>query len=239
MRKLAFILFYYLVVSSGRAEVEYNRDVRPVLSANCFACHGPDEESREAKLRLDTPGGAKKAFEPKGDSEFLYRIETDDEDDLMPPPDSGHRLTETEKKLLRKWVAAGAPYQKHWAFEKPKKVEFPNQGHPIDYFVSRDLREEGLELSKPADRYALIRRMSLDLTGVPPTLEEADEFQKSGDFEGLVDRLLASEDFGEHWARMWLDLARYADTKGYEKDRPADLAISGLDHRRFECRHAL
>lgn len=220
MRKLAFILFYYLVVSSGRAEVEYNRDVRPVLSANCFACHGPDEESREAKLRLDTPEGAKKAFEPKGDSEFLYRIETDDEDDLMPPPDSGHRLTETEKKLLRKWVAAGAPYQKHWAFEKPKKVEFPNQGHPIDYFVSRDLKEEGLELSKPADRYALIRRMSLDLTGVPPTLEEADEFQKSGDFEGLVDRLLASEDFGEHWARMWLDLARYADTKGYEKDRP-------------------
>jgi mono/diheme cytochrome c family protein len=204
----------------GQAEPGYNRDIRPILSANCFACHGPDEEAREAKLRLDTPEGAKKALGPVDESELIYRIETDDEDDLMPPEDSGHTLTEDQKQKLRQWVSAGAPYEQHWAFEIPKKTEVPEGGHPIDHFVSRRLKKEGFEMSKPADRYALIRRVSLDLTGVPPPLAEADEFEKTGDYEQVVDRLLASSDFGEHWARMWLDLARYADTKGYEKDRP-------------------
>ncbi|MFT6178764.1 MAG: hypothetical protein ACJAQT_004266 [Akkermansiaceae bacterium] len=220
MRKAAFVLIHCLTAIAAQAEVDFNRDIRPILSANCFACHGPDEESREAKLRLDNAQGAKKAFEPKGDSEFLYRIETDDEDDLMPPPDSGHQLTKAEKKALKEWVAAGAPYEEHWAFQIPKKAKISGKGDAIDYFISKRLAEKGRSLSAQADRYALVRRVSLDLTGVPPTLAEADEFQKSGDFDKVVDRLLASEDFGEHWARMWLDLARYADTKGYEKDRP-------------------
>lgn len=203
-----------------QAEIDFNRDIRPILSANCFACHGPDEEAREGKLRLDTAEGAKKALKPVDDPELIFRIETDDEDDLMPPPDSGHQLTGSQKELLKKWVAAGAPYDEHWSFQKPVKAAVPEGEHAIDSFISKKLAEAGLELSEVADRHTLIRRVSLDLTGLPPSLEEAEEFQNSGDLNGVVDRLLSSEAFGEHWSRMWLDLARYADTKGYEKDRP-------------------
>ncbi len=220
MRRAAFIAIQGLVVSQVQADIDFNRDIRPILSANCFSCHGPDQESREGKLRLDTAEGARKSLGPVDESELIYRIETDDEDDSMPPEDSGHSLTGEQRKLLRRWVEAGAEYEEHWAFQIPKKIEVPEGTHPLDHFVSKRLEEEGLKLSKPADRNSLIRRVSLDLTGLPPTLEEADEFQKSGDLGIVVDRLLESEAFGEHWARMWLDLARYADTKGYEKDRP-------------------
>ncbi|MDA7929883.1 PSD1 and planctomycete cytochrome C domain-containing protein [Akkermansiaceae bacterium] len=217
--RFIFVSVFALSIAGAHADLDFNRDIRPILSANCFACHGPDEESREGKLRLDTAGGAQKAIKPADDPELLYRIETDDEDDLMPPPDSGHQLTGLQKELLGKWVAAGAPYGEHWSFQKPRKQAVPEGVHAIDHFVSKRLQKDGLEMSGPADRYALIRRLSLDLTGLPPTLEEAEEFQKSGDLNKAVDRLLASGAFGEHWARMWLDLARYADTKGYEKDR--------------------
>ena len=208
-----------LSAMGARAGLDFNRDVRPILSSNCFACHGPDEEAREGKLRLDTAAGAKKALKSADDPELIYRIETDNKDDLMPPPDSGHQLTESQKEILRRWVAAGAPYDEHWSFQKPEKLAVPEGGQAIDHFISKRLKEAGLEMSKPADRYTLIRRLALDLTGLPPSLEEAEEFQKSGDVSKVVERLLASESFGEHWARMWLDLARYADTKGYEKDR--------------------
>jgi hypothetical protein len=217
--RFIFVSVFALSIAGAHADLDFNRDIRPILSANCFACHGPDEESREGKLRLDTAGGAQKALKPADDPELLYRIETDDEDDLMPPPDSGHQLTGLQKELLGKWVAAGAPYDEHWSFQRPRKQAVPEGVHAIDHFVSKRLQKDGLEMSEPADRYALIRRLSLDLTGLPPTLEEAEEFQKSGDLNKAVDRLLASGAFGEHWARMWLDLARYADTKGYEKDR--------------------
>ncbi|MDF1714223.1 MAG: PSD1 and planctomycete cytochrome C domain-containing protein [Akkermansiaceae bacterium] len=217
--RFIFVSVFALSIAGAHADLDFNRDIRPILSANCFACHGPDEESREGKLRLDTAGGAQKAIKPADDPELLYRIETDDEDDLMPPPDSGHQLTGLQKELLGKWVAAGAPYDEHWSFQKPRKQAVPEGVHAIDHFVSKRLQKDGLEMSGPADRYALIRRLSLDLTGLSPTLEEAEEFQKSGDLNKAVDRLLASGAFGEHWARMWLDLARYADTKGYEKDR--------------------
>lgn len=208
-----------LSAMGARAGLDFNRDVRPILSSNCFACHGPDEEAREGKLRLDTAAGVKKALKSADDPELIYRIETDDKDDLMPPPDSGHQLTESQKEILRRWVAAGAPYDEHWSFQKPEKLAVPEGEQAIDHFISKRLKEASLEMSKPADRYTLIRRLALDLTGLPPSLEEAEEFQKSGDVSKVVDRLLASESFGEHWARMWLDLARYADTKGYEKDR--------------------
>ncbi|MDG2399325.1 MAG: PSD1 and planctomycete cytochrome C domain-containing protein [Akkermansiaceae bacterium] len=215
----ALVSVLVLSIAGANADLDFNRDVRPILSANCFSCHGPDQEAREGKLRLDTAEGAKKALKPGDDPELIHRIETDDEDDLMPPPDSGHQLTGAQKEILRKWVTAGAPYDEHWSFQKPEKQVVPGGEYAIDHFVSKRLKEVGLEMSEPADRYTLIRRLTLDLTGLPPTLEEAEQFQKSGDVKELVDRILDSEAFGEHWARMWLDLARYADTKGYEKDR--------------------
>ena len=212
-----------ILIDSSCAELDFNRDIRPILSANCFACHGPDKESREGGLRLDTAKGAKEALGLVEDSELIYRIETDDEEDVMPPGDSGHSLSAAQKKMLREWVVSGGEYDTHWAFEVPVKATAPKGEHPVDYFVGKGLKEAELVPSKEADRYTLIRRLSLDLTGLPPTLEEAEAFVKSGDIEAVVDRLLASESFGEHWARMWLDLARYADTKGYEKDRHRDM----------------
>ncbi|MDB4687909.1 DUF1549 domain-containing protein, partial [Akkermansiaceae bacterium] len=221
---LFFLSSFGIAIDSGQAAVDFNRDIRPILSANCFACHGPDKESREGGLRLDTAKGAKEALGPVENSELIYRIETDDEEDLMPPEDTGHVLTEAQKKLLRTWVASGGEYDTHWSFEPPVKAAVPEGRHPVDYFVGEQLKKTtGLAPADEADRYALIRRVSLDLTGLPPSIEDADAFVKSGDFEAVVDRLLEAEDFGEHWARMWLDLARFADTKGYEKDRHRDM----------------
>lgn len=221
---LSFLTTFGVAIDFGQAAVDFNRDIRPILSANCFACHGPDKESREGGLRLDTAKGAKDALGPVEDSELIYRVETNDEEDLMPPEDTGHVLTEAQKKLLRTWVASGGEYDTHWSFEPPVKAAVPEGRHPIDHFVGEQLKKTtGLAPADEADRYALIRRVSLDLTGLPPTIEDADAFVKSGDFEAVVDRLLEAEDFGEHWARMWLDLARFADTKGYEKDRHRDM----------------
>ena len=225
MSRLFVFIFLVLTAAVGSAttKVDFSRDIRPILSANCFSCHGPDEKARKGKLRLDTADGARKALGQVEESELLYRIETDDEDDLMPPRDTGHVLTARQKGLLREWVAAGAAYEAHWAFVAPIKEKTAAGTHPIDHFVRARLTEQGLKPAQQADPYTLIRRVSLDLTGLPPTIEEAEEFVKTGDFEAVVERLLDSEAFGEHWARMWLDLARYADTKGYEKDRHRDM----------------
>jgi hypothetical protein len=217
---LLFCISLLSIWAGAKTPVDFNRDIRPILSANCFSCHGPDKEARKGKLRLDTAEGAKKALGPVEESELIYRLDTDDPEALMPPPDSSHQLTTEQKTLLRQWVAAGAPYDLHWAFQAPVKANVPDGVLPIDHFVGQRLKTAGLTIAESADPYALIRRVSLDLTGLPPSIEEADAFAKSGDFEAVVDRLLASEAFGEHWARMWLDLARYADTKGYEKDKP-------------------
>lgn len=210
--------------------VDFNRDVRPILSANCFTCHGPDADAREADLRLDTSDGAA-AVVRRGNldsSSLIFRIETDDGDQLMPPPDSGHRLSEAEKQMLRSWVTAGAEYETHWSFIRPRREPETARGtlNPIDKFVVTRLDEAGLAPNPPANRYQLIRRATLDLIGLPPTPEEVDAFvadRSENAFEKIVDRLLASESFGEHWTRMWLDLARYADTKGYEKDNPREI----------------
>ncbi len=233
--------------------VDFNRDIRPILSKKCIACHGPDEESREANLRLDTVTGAtadldgRRAITPgKPDrSELVTRITSDDPEKVMPPPDSGHELTDAEKQKLREWIATGAEYKVHWSFIPPKKASPPKvkqqdwPSHPIDHFVLARLEAAGLAPSDEVDRYRLIRRLSLDLTGLPPTPEEADAFvadENSDAVRKVVDRLLASDAFGEHWARMWLDLARYADTKGYEKDRHRDIwrfrdwVIDALNH---------
>jgi mono/diheme cytochrome c family protein len=220
--------------------VSFNRDIRPLLARNCFACHGPDEKARKGDLRLDTAAGATadlgdhRAVTPGNpdESELIQRIESDDPETVMPPPDSGHTLTSVEKGLLRKWISAGGEYRIHWSFTPPKKAALPAvrqrdwPSHAIDHFVLAQLESAGLAPSAAADRFRLIRRISLDLMGLPPTLEEADAFARDtsdGAVAKVVDRLLASEAYGEHWARMWLDLARYADTKGYEKDRHRDI----------------
>ncbi len=216
---------------------DFNRDVRPILSQFCFKCHGPDEGHREAGLRLDLREAAIRATESGATaitpgkpavSELLRRIDSTDADLVMPPPSSNMMLTATQKKTLRDWIAGGAPYAAHWAFVAPKPAPLPQvkssawARNEIDLFVLSRLEKEGLHPSAEADRYTLIRRLSLDLLGVPPTTEEADAFAQDPDpaaYERLVDRLLASPQYGERWARRWLDLARYADTNGYEKDR--------------------
>ena len=227
-------------VTSFAEEISFNRDIRPILSANCFSCHGPDKKARKAKLRLDTQEGTLadlggyRALEPgkADDSELILRIESNDPDEIMPPPDSGHELTDNDRKVLKQWVNAGGEYETHWSFNRPVKTTFPKTKkkdwilNPLDHFVLNKLESNGREPSRDLDRHRWIRRVSLDLTGLPPTPEEADAFaaDKSEDaHEKVVDRLLASNAYGEHWARMWLDLARFADTKGYEKDRHRDV----------------
>ncbi len=229
------------VVSSlhaGERPLEFTKDVRPILSAKCFACHGPDEEAREADLRLDTLEGATtdlgdyQAVVPgkPDESALIERIESSDPDEMMPPLDSKLTLSDREKSILRRWIAEGAPYDRHWAFVAPTRPALPRVSdekgwirNPIDAFVLAKMRDAGLTPSPQADRRTLIRRVSLDLIGLPPTPEEVHAFlsdQRPDAYERLVDRLLASPHYGERWARPWLDLARYADTNGYEKDRP-------------------
>ena len=205
--------------------VDFNRDVRPVLSRHCFACHGPDEEAREADLRLDTSegavtdlGGHQAIVAGKPDaSELITRINSDDPSLVMPPSDSGDRLTAGERQLLHDWIAGGADYDTHWSFTLPRKATPPMVAddawvrQPIDAFVLAKLESVGLAPAPEADRYRLIRRVSLDLTGLPPTPEAADAFvadERADAFERVVDDLLNSEAYGERWARMWLDLAR-------------------------------
>jgi len=216
--------------------VSFGRDVQPILARRCFACHGPDEEHREAELRLDLPDSAIDSGvivpgEPES-SELLRRVLSSDEYERMPPPEADEPLSDKERDLLRKWIESGAEYDPHWAFVPPVRPETPdmaNQDWPrnaIDHFVLARLEAADLQPSPEADRYTLVRRVYLDLIGLPPTPAEADAF--AGDtspdaYERLVDRLLESEHYGERWARVWLDLARYADTNGYEKDRPRSI----------------
>lgn len=210
-------------------KVDYNYHIKPILSDRCYACHGPDEKARKAKLRLDTKEQAFKALEDgwavitpgkPNQSELIRRITTKDVDDLMPPPKSNLALTPDEIELLRRWVAQGAEWGKHWAF-----VPLPERTDPkasIDYFVQARLEREILKPSPEATKERLLRRVTFDLTGLPPTLEEIDAFlaDKSPQaYERVVDRLLASPAYGERMAVDWLDVARYADTYGYQADR--------------------
>ena len=219
-------------------EFDFVRDVRPILSSHCFTCHGPDSAKRKSDLRLDiredalaAPKSGELAIVPgkPDESGLIYRIFTDDEDNVMPPVSKKNPLTDAQKEILRKWIAAGAEYVPHWAFEKPVQSELPEvekedwSKNEIDSFVLSRLEKEELEPTAQADKYTLVRRVYLDLIGLPPTPEQADRFVNDGSpeaYEALVGELLSSKHYGERWARRWLDLARYADTNGYEKDRP-------------------
>ncbi|QDV39080.1 DUF1553 domain-containing protein [Tautonia plasticadhaerens] len=222
---------------SGEDRVDFRSQIRPILSDACFHCHGPDAGHREAGLRLDVPEGAFGETasgalpvvpgEPD-ESELVWRITADDEFSVMPPPDSGRSLTREQIDLLTRWVEQGADWERHWSFSPiADEVALPGVGdeswptNPIDRFVLARLEAEGLRPSPEASRERLIRRVTLDLTGLPPTVEEIDAFLgdcRPDAYERLVDRLLASPRFGEHRAVGWLDLARYADTYGYQAD---------------------
>jgi hypothetical protein len=219
------------------AAVDFTRDVLPILSENCTHCHGPDSEERQADLRLDVWAsegdvrGAQEVISPGklDESELLARITSDDSDMRMPPADSGKSLTPQQIDTLRNWISAGGEYKQHWAFIAPQRPALPKVvsagwvRNPIDAFILSRLERESLKPSTQAEPYALLRRLSLDLIGLPPTLEELAEFEAAGGDTACaqaIDRLLASPHFGERWGRLWLDAARYADSDGFEKDKP-------------------
>lgn len=225
---LALMLSPLAADAAETAKLSFNRDIRPILSDNCFACHGFDAKKRKADLRLDTAEGAyaEKAIVPgkPEESEVWQRILSADEDEVMPPPDSHKKLSAAQRETLRRWIEQGAEYQRHWSFEPPKKPAVPAGGatlNPIDAFLRDRLKKEGLESAPEADRATLIRRVTLDLTGLPPKSAEVDAFLADSSpraYEALVDRLLKQPAHGEHMARYWLDLARYADTHGLHLD---------------------
>lgn len=225
------------VPASGKEPVRFNEDIRPILSNSCFHCHGPDEEERKAGLRLDTLAGATEdlggyaAVVPGKPEESLLldRVNAHDPDEIMPPTKSGEGLPEADRILLRRWIEEGAGYATHWAYVPPERPEVPasegvSWGHQdLDQFVLRRLQEENLKPSPEADRHMLARRVALDLTGLPPRdplLKDYLASDQPGAYEAYVDALLAEESFGEHWARHWLDLSRYADSAGYADDPP-------------------
>ncbi len=242
---LATLLFALAFPIAGRADddtpgpeekVDFNRDVRPLLSDNCYACHGPDEKQRKAGLRLDLKDGAfaelesgSRALVPgkPDESELVFRVEEKDPSVHMPPAESGKSLTPEQVAVLRRWVEEGAEYEQHWAFVPPTRPDLPTVSDPswarneIDDFVLARLDKAGLRPNPEADKPTLIRRATLDLTGLPPTPAEVDAFlaDDSPDaYENLIDRLLRSPRYGEHMARYWLDAARYGDTHGLHLD---------------------
>ncbi len=222
-----------LALLGASADVNYSRDIRPILSERCFRCHGPDEEVRANGLRLDEYAGAvgvregKRAIAPgsPGASELIARIKTDDPVRRMPL--GGDRLTEGQIKLLEAWISSGAKYERHWAYEKPERPQLPPVSdagwarNPIDRFILNKLDAAGLKHSSGAEPAVLMRRLYLDLIGIPPSPEQIDDFLASPTDEAYrtkVEELLGSPQYGEHWARHWLDLARYADSNGYQHD---------------------
>ncbi|TNE56808.1 MAG: DUF1553 domain-containing protein [Bacteroidetes bacterium] len=218
--------------------VDFNWHIRPILSDRCFACHGPDANKRQANLRLDTEAGAFAALDSLGTrfaivpgnpdaSILVQRIFTAHPDSMMPPPDSHLSLSEFEKKLLVRWIQQGARWKQHWAYLAPKRPQVPDAGdwsrNPVDAFVLEKMQAHGLAPAPEAEKDRLLRRLSFVLTGLPPTPEQTRRFlqdEAPDAYERLVDTLLASPAYGERWAMNWLDIARYADTHGYQDDLP-------------------
>ena len=242
------VLLTVVLISGGIAraavsplpeKIEFNRDVRPILSENCFKCHGFDEKKREAKRRIDTREGALaenegvRAIVPGklAESEMHVRIRSTDPDEQMPPPKSGKKLDERQRAILDRWIEQGADYQPHWAYAPLRgTAEIPSAKNPIDVLVRARLSQIGLAPSQEADARTLIRRLSLDLTGLPPRPEEVDAFAAESirtphsAIRNSTDRLLASPAYGERMAVFWLDLVRYADSIGFHSDNPRNVS---------------
>ncbi|MDZ4404847.1 PSD1 and planctomycete cytochrome C domain-containing protein [Prosthecobacter sp.] len=237
-RPLILLLAFPALLAAEPAKLKYNRDVRPILNEKCFHCHGTDASHRKGDLRLDLREQAMKPAK-SGDiaivpgkpeqSQIVARVELPHEDDdVMPPEKDGKPLTSEEKAILKQWISEGAEYQGHWAFLKPERSPAPKIENPqitirneIDAFIATRLEQEGLQASPEADRATLLRRVTLDLTGLPPTLEEIAAFEKDASpkaYEAVVDRLLKSEHYGERMAMQWLDFARFADSHGFQTD---------------------
>jgi mono/diheme cytochrome c family protein len=245
LNQITLLLGLALTLTAGRAiaaepdesnQIDFGRQIRPILSDTCFTCHGPDEKSRDSDLRLDTKAGAfvdldgHRAIVPGKplESSLYRRLISKDEDEKMPPVDSGRKLSSEQVELVRLWIEQGAKWEEHWSFVAPKQPSAPpvkNKNwirNPIDAFVLARIEAAGLSPSPEASKETLIRRLTLDLTGLPPTLAEVDAFladKSPSAYESLVDRLLRSSRFGEHMAAAWLDAARYGDTNGYQSDR--------------------
>ncbi len=254
---VALVIWPLACMAVAADKVDFQRQIRPLLADKCFACHGRDAEHREGSLRLDERAAALKGGDSEqpaivpgkpGQSELVRRILASDDAERMPPPDSKKSLSAAEKELLKQWVAEGAEYQSHWAFTAPVRPAVPqvkDQAWPkndIDRFILARLEKEGLAPSPAADPMTLLRRLTLDLTGLPPSVEEVDQYlspslrpsvspsggedrgterRRNGEtYDAAVTRLLASPHYGERWGRIWLDGARYADSDGYEKDKP-------------------
>jgi hypothetical protein len=234
----AVFCLLYLVLPAAAAPVSYSRDIKPILAGRCYACHGPDEAKRKAKLRLDVREEAiRKAIVPGNatKSRLIQRVTSRDTEKVMPPPHSNKAaVTAEQTDLLRRWIDEGAKFDVHWAYVPPVRAVLPavkgplHGGNPIDRFVAAKLEEIGLPAAPEADRGTLLRRLYFDLLGLPPTPEEADQFlhdTRSDAYEQFVERLLASPHFGERMALYWLDLVRYADTAGYHSDNHRDVAL--------------
>ncbi|TWU01433.1 PSD1 and planctomycete cytochrome C domain-containing protein [Neorhodopirellula pilleata] len=214
---IAIVIGFAISGQGATAEtISFSRDVLPILSDRCFQCHGPDEASREAGVRLDL----ETTFREVDFDSILDRIEHDDPDQVMPPPETGKRLSDTDKTILKRWLAQDAPWEGHWSYQPivaPEK-RFESLSQAIDGFVSEKLHEKRLNPNPAGPPLAWLRRVTFDLTGLPPTLKEVESFQNDPDYEAVVDRLLASVHFGERMAWDWLEAARYADTHGFQKD---------------------
>ncbi len=225
------VLLIALAPLASARELSFNRDIRPILAENCFYCHGQDANHRKADLRLDEEAGARAggAVVP-GDPEasaLIARIRSHDSDDQMPPPDANRTLTEAQMAKLEQWIREGGTYETHWAFVTPQRPDIPSveneswPQNPIDHFVLSLLEERGVTPSPEADRATLIKRLAIDLTGLPPSPDEVDAFVRDPDpmaYEHLVDRLMQSDHYGERMALPWLDAARYADSNGFQQD---------------------
>ena len=219
--------------------VDFNYDVKPILSDKCYACHGPDDKARQANLRLDIKSGIETALELNNNryildvkhvenSELIKRIESEELNFVMPPPESNLKLSENEKIILKKWIEQGAKWEPHWSYTKPKLYDIPKTifedwpTNEIDFFISKKIEENGLKPSPKENKEILLRRVSFDITGLPPTIDQIDSFindNSTDAYEKVVDRLLKSSTFGERMASIWMDLARYGDSHGYQDDQ--------------------
>ncbi|MCH2364163.1 MAG: DUF1549 domain-containing protein, partial [Planctomycetes bacterium] len=215
-------------------EISFNRDIRPIFAANCFLCHGPDKKNRKARLRLDEEKSVARVFrkENLAENKAWLRINSKDEEKIMPPPDSHKELTAEEIEKIGAWIKGGAAWQGHWAYITPRKPKLPPTRktawakNPIDHFVLANLERKNLEPAPEAGREMLIRRVSLDLRGLPPSVKELDAFladKSPKAYEGMVDRMLTSPHYGERMALAWMDAARYGDSSVFHADGPRDM----------------